>query len=199
MTILYGNLCALKQTNIKRLMAYSSIGHAGYLLMGAVTGRIEGVTGVLYYLLTYAFSNLAVFFVITIAGRELKSGRIDAYAGLAKRSPLLAGAFFLALLSLAGIPPTAGFFGKFLVLLTAVQSGLAWLALLGSAAAAVSLYYYLSIVKTMYFEEPGDDSQIAVSDSSKIILTLLIAGILIAGLWQAPFFAFASSAAKALF
>ena len=199
MTILYGNLGALLQTNIKRLFGYSSIGHAGYLLIGLAVGKQAGATGLLYYLMAFGFSNLAVFLVITIAGRELGSDRIEAYRGLAKRSPFLAGSLFLALLSLAGIPPLAGFFGKFLVLLAAVQNGLAWLALLGLLGVAVSLYYYLSVVKTMYFEEPSGETPVTVSLSAKWILVLLIAGILLAGLWQAPFFSFASSAAQSLF
>lgn len=199
MTILYGNLAALVQTNIKRLLGYSSIGHAGYLLIGLAVGKEAGTTGLLYYLIAYGFSNLAVFMIITIAGRELESSRIDAYAGLAKRSPFLAGAFFLALLSLAGVPPLAGFFGKFLVLLAAVQNGISWLALLGLLGVAISLYYYLSLVKTMYFEEPRETAPIGVSASARFVLVLLMAGILLAGLWQAPFFAFASSAVKSLF
>ena len=199
MTLLYGNLGALMQTNIKRLFGYSSIGHAGYLLIGLAIGKEAGVTGLLYYLIAFGFSNLTVFLVLTIAGRELESDRIDAYRGLAKRSPFLAGTLFLALLSLAGIPPLAGFFGKFLVLLAAVQNGLSWLALLGLLGVAISLYYYLSVVRTLYFEEPREETPIAVSCSAKIILILLITGILLAGLWQAPFFAFSASAAHSLF
>ena len=199
MTLLYGNLGALMQTNIKRLFGYSSIGHAGYLLIGLAAGKEAGVTGLLYYLIAFGFSNLTVFLVLTLAGRELESDRIDAYRGLAKRSPFLAGTLFLALLSLAGIPPLAGFFGKFLVLLAAVQNGLSWLSLLGLLGVAVSLYYYLSVVRTMYFEDPREESPIAVSSSSKFILVLLIAGILLGGLWQAPFYSFASSAVQSLF
>ena len=199
MTILYGNLGALVQTNIKRLFGYSSIGHAGYLLIGLAAGKIAGTTGLLYYLIAFAFSNLTVFLVITLAGRELESDRIESYAGLAKRSPFLAGSLFLALLSLAGVPPLGGFFGKFLVLLAAVRGGLSWLALLGLLGVAVALYYYLSVVKTMYFQEPREESAIRVSASSKFILILLMAGLLAAGLWQAPFFAAAQTAAKSLF
>ena len=199
MTLLYGNLGALMQSNIKRLFGYSSIGHAGYLLIGLAVGKESGTTGLLYYLIAYGFSNLTAFLVLTVAGRELESDRIEAYRGLAKRSPFLAGSLFLAFLSLAGIPPLAGFFGKFLVLLAAVQNGLSWLALIGLLGVAVSLYYYLSVVKTMYFEEPREEKPVTVSASSKFILVLLMSGILLAGLWQAPFFAFAQSAAHSLF
>ncbi len=199
LTLAYGNLGALPQTNIKRLFGYSSIGHAGYLMIGLAAGKIEGVHAILYYLIAYAFTNLCAFWVISLVGTATGSDQIDSYRGLTKRSPLLAGAMFTALLSLAGVPPLAGFFGKFLVLLAAVQSGMEWLVVVGALGVAVSLYYYLSIVRTMYFEEPAEETSIPVATSSKIILAVLIAGILLAGVWQAPFWAFAENAAKSIF
>ncbi len=199
LTLLYGNLGALPQTNIKRLFGYSSIGHAGYLMIGIAAGSITGVHAVLYYLIAYAFTNLCAFWVITLAGNALGSDRIESYRGLTKRSPLLAGALFTALLSLAGVPPLAGFFGKFLVLFAAVKAGLEWLVVLGVLGVAVSLYYYLSIVRVMYFTEPLEDSPIKVCPASKAILIVLIFGILAAGIWLAPFWALAETAAKSLF
>lgn len=199
LTMLYGNLGALGQTNIKRLMGYSSIGHAGYLMIGLATGKIEGVQAILYYLMAYGFTNLCVFWVISLVGNALGSDKLESYRGLTKRSPLLAGALFIALFSLAGIPPMAGFFGKFLLLLAAVSSGMEWLAVAGVLGVVVSLYYYLKVIKVMYFEEPDDTSSIHIAASSKAIIAVLIAGILIAGFYQAPFWALAENAAKSLF
>ena len=150
-------------------------------------------------MIAYAITNLAAFFVITLAGRELKSDQINSYRGLAKRSPFLAGILFVALLSLAGVPPLAGFFGKFLILLGAVRGGLAWLAFIGALGVAVSLYYYLSIVRAMYIDPSTNENPIVLNSSSKFLLLFLTLGILLIGLWQAPFFHFAEFAANSLF
>jgi len=199
MTLLYGNLGALLQTNIKRLMAYSSIGHAGYLLVGIAAGGEMGTSAMLFYLIAYAVSNLAAFFVITLVGGQAGTDQLEGYRGLGKRAPFLAGALFIALLSLAGVPPLAGFFGKFLILLAAVKSGLGGLALLGALAVAVSLYYSLSVVRVMYFEDSGGEEKFSVSISSELILACLMAGILVAGIWQQPFLGLAALAARSLF
>lgn len=199
LTLLYGNLGALVQTNIKRLMGYSSIGHAGYLLIGIASGGKAGAISVLYYLMAYAVSTLAVFFLITLIGRALNSDQLEDYKGLAKRSPFLAGSLFLALLSLAGVPPLAGFFGKFLVLLAAVQNGLNWLALLGALGVAVSLFYYLSIVRLMYFEMGKSEEEINVCRYNKLILIIFSGTMILMGVWQKPFYNFAESAARFLF
>lgn len=199
LTLVYGNLGALAQTNIKRLFGYSSIGHAGYLMMGIASGKLAGTEAILYYLTGYAFTSLCAFWVITLAGNALESDRIDSYRGLTKRSPFLAGAMFIALLSLAGVPPLAGFTGKFLVLYSAVQSGLNWLVVLGALGVAVSLYYYLSIVRVMYFEEPKHTSAIPVPALARGIISFLIIGIILIGFWQAPFWNAVETAAKSLF
>lgn len=199
MTLIYGNLGALTQTNIKRLFAYSGISHAGYLLMGLAAGGIQGTEAVLFYLAAYSASTLSAFLVITLAGQALGSDRIDAYRGLARRSPFLAAVFFVSLLSLAGLPPLAGFFGKFLILLAAVNDGHKMLAFLGCLAVAVSLFYYLNLVRKVYAEEPSASSPIAVSAFSKIILGILTAFIILSGFWQAPLLSFAAYAAKSLF
>ncbi|HXV27978.1 MAG TPA: NADH-quinone oxidoreductase subunit N [bacterium] len=198
-TLIYGNLGAILQTNIKRLMGYSSIGHAGYLLIGIAAGKEIGTSAVLYYLQAYAVTTLAIFLILTIAGVKLQSDQIAAYRGLSKRSPFLAGALFLAFLSSAGVPPLAGFMGKFMVLLAAVKENLAWLALLGALGVAVSLYYYLSVVKVMYIDEPHHEEPLALSFSSKCLLAALCVGILLVGIWQAPFLYFAQNAARYLF
>ena len=199
LTLFYGNLGALLQTNIKRLFGYSSISHAAYLLMGLAVSSQLGVSAILYYLVASAFANLISFMVITMVGKATGSDQIEAYRGLGKRSPFLAGFFFLALLSLAGVPPLAGFFGKFLILMAVVKGNILWLALLGALFVAVSLYYYLSLVRVMYFDPASDESPIAVPGSSKFILIILAVGIVAAGLWQAPLFAIIETAARSLF
>ena len=186
LTILYGNLGAIPQRNIKRLLGYSSIGHAGYLLIGIATATRLGSTAVNFYLASYLFTNLAVFLVIAAFSRQVDSDEIKAYAGLSKRSPFLAAAMFIALLSLAGVPPLAGFFGKFLLLLGAVSEGYVVLAMIGAAAVVVSLYYYLQIVYTMYADKPEDASPIAVSLPVRLALWVCLAAMLGLGIWQAP-------------
>jgi NADH-quinone oxidoreductase subunit N len=199
LTIAYGNLGALLQTNTKRLFGYSSIGHAGYLLIGAAVGTPESIAASLFYLITYAVSTLAVFLILTVAGQKLQSDELVAYRGLGKRAPFLAGALFLALLSSAGVPPLAGFSGKFFVLLSAVRADLKLLVLFGTLMVAVSLYYYLNFVRQMYFEESTRTEAIEVSLSSRILILILSAGILLVGIWQAPFMGFAQNAARYLF
>ena len=186
LTILYGNLGAIPQRNLKRLMGYSSIGHAGYLLIGIATASRLGSTAVNFYLASYLFTNLAVFLVIAAFSRQVGSDEIRAYAGLSKRSPFLAAAMFVALLSLAGVPPLAGFFGKFLLLMGAVAEGYIALAVIGAAAVVVSLYYYLQIVYTMYAEKPEEDSPIPVSLPVRLALWVCLAAMLGLGIWQAP-------------
>ncbi len=199
LTLLYGALGALRQTQIKRLFGYSSISHAGYLLIGVAAGREVGVAAILFYLSAYALTTLTIFLVIAIAGRELGSDRIDAYRGLGRRSPFLAGIFFLALLSSAGVPPLAGFTGKFLVLLAAVRQGLTPLALVGSLAVAISLYYYLAIVRVMYFAPPSREEPITLCPASKGMLLALAAALVAAGFFQGPLLGAAEHAAQYLF
>jgi len=199
LTILYGNLGALLQTNVKRLFAYSSITHAGYLMIGIAAGKVSGVQALLFYLAAYGVSNLAAFSVITLVGKALKNDRLETYKGLSQRSPYLAGMMFLALLSLAGVPPLAGFFGKFYILLAAVQAGLSWLALLGLLAVSISLFYYLTLVKKMYIEESVQTSPIQVSSGSRVLLAVLALLIIVVGLWQAPLLSWAGQAAASLF
>src|SRR5258707_6328150 len=147
-TILYGNLCALPQRNLKRLLGYSSIGNAGYLLLGAVASNKSGSSAIMYYLAGYLFTVLAAFTVLSIITRETEDEDINILAGLNQRSPLLAGSLALSMISLAGIPPLAGFFGKFLLLKSVVERGgqqplfLALIALT-IVGIVISFYYYL--------------------------------------------------------
>ncbi len=187
LTLLYGNLGALGQRNLKRLLGYSSIGHAGYLLMGFAVGTLDSARAVAFYLLAYLVSTLAVFLIVCAATDELGGDDLDHYAGLSRRSPGLAAAFFIALLSLAGVPPLAGFVGKLLVLMSAVAADRLWLAGIGAVNVAISLYYYLMVVKRMYVDAPPSPSPVRVPAASLLALGALILLILGIGICQAPF------------
>ncbi len=186
-TLLYGNLAAIPQTNIKRLLGYSSIGHAGYLLMGVSTASVPGMQAVAYYLLAYLFSNLTVFLVVVVASDAIGGDALDDYKGLSKRSGALAAAMFIGLISLAGVPPLAGFVGKLLVLLATAESRRMWLVALGAVNVAISLYYYLMVVKRMYVDAPATISPIRVSRLTMTVLALLVLGIVTVGIFQDPF------------
>ena len=186
MTMCYGNLAAIPQTNIKRLLGYSSIGQVGYLLMGVAASSTLGAAAILYYLLAYLFTNLCVFLVVTIVGRQAGSDRLEDYAGLARRSPLLGCALFLALLSLAGVPPLGGFVGKFLLLLATVKSGLFWLAVVGGINVVISLYYYLLVVKRAFMHPAASVDPVTISIPMRLALYACMAGILALGLVQQP-------------
>ena len=197
-TMLYGNLAAIPQTNIKRLLGYSSIGHAGYLLMGLSTASSAGAEAVAYYLLAYLFSNLTVFLVVVIASESLGGDALDDYRGLSKRSGLLAASMFVGLLSLAGVPPLAGFVGKLLVLLRAVESRRIWLVAIGAVNVAISLYYYLMVVKRMYLDPPRTATPIRLHPLTTAALALLVLGIAGVGIFQEPFVRFIASAVSGI-
>lgn len=199
MTLIYGNLGAIPQKNIKRFLGYSSIGHAGYLLMGLAAGSPLGASGVVYYLFSYLFTNLGAFLIVTIFSKVSQSDEISDYAGLSQRSPLMAGAMLIALMSLAGVPPLSGFFGKFLLISAAVQKGLVWLAMLGAVNVIISLYYYLMIIKQMYIYEPLSKTAIPLTISMKIGISTFVAGILILGIFQEPILKMVEIAVKGLF
>ncbi len=182
-TILYGNLCAIPQRNLKRLLGYSSISHAGYLLLGVAALTTAGQAAVLYYLSGYLFTTLAAFAVIVIVLRHLESEDIGGLAGLHQRSPLLAATLTLAMVSLAGIPPLAGFFGKFLLLKAVIEQGatnhgyycLAFTALVG---VVISFYYYFGVIKAIYFGKSANDaSPITMSLPMKAAICVCIAGM----------------------
>jgi len=201
-TILYGNLGAMWQGNVKRLLGYSSIGHAGYALMGIFAFDQAGFTAVVYYLLAYLFTVLGVFAVVVIVNATIRSHRLDDYAGLGRRAPFLALVLTAGLLSLAGVPPMAGFFGKFLVFKAVVGrgGGLAiGLAFVGSAGVVISLYYYLCVVKRLYMDEPPPDAgPISVPVFMRPVLWACLLGMFVLGIYMRPFLALAEQAAQAL-
>ena len=155
LTMSVGNLVAISQRNIVRMLAYSSIAHAGYLLVGMVAGGNLGTSSVLFYLWSYAFMNLGAFAVVVLYGRAGRQNlQIEDYAGMAHRYPVLAAAMALFMFSLAGIPPTAGFVGKFYLFSAAVKAGYIWLAVIGVINSLVSVYYYLRVTVMMYMRQP---------------------------------------------
>ena len=203
-TILYGNLCALPQRNLKRLLGYSSIAHAGYLLLGVAALSAGGQAAVLYYLAGYLFTVVAAFLVIALVMRQADAEDISALAGLNQRSPLLAATMTLAMVSLAGIPPLAGFFGKFLLLKAVIAQGsfnpgyycLAFTALAG---VVISLYYYFGVIRVIYWSKDAPDlSPIALSAPAKVSIWVCIAGMFWIGLFPSTVLNLATEAAKAL-
>ncbi len=187
LTILYGNLGAIAQTNIKRLLGYSSIGHAGYLLIGLAAFNYSGREAVLFYLLSYLFSTGGAFLVLVAAASHLKTDEIRELAGLSKRSPILAAAMLISLMSLAGVPPLAGFFAKFYLLWASVKAGFLWLAVIGILNVITSLYYYLKVVKVIYMDEPADAKLWNVSFDQKVMQYFVMFAVVFLGIFQGPF------------
>ena len=189
-TLIYGNLGAIPQSNIKRLMGYSSIAQCGYILVGiaavcagSLNGNMTGLTGALFYMAAYVVTNLAAFAVVLVVAKATGSHEIDDYAGLAKRNPLLGAAFACALLSLAGVPPFIGFFGKFLLLGSAFDlkhPELLWVGAIGLVTVVIALYYYLGVAKRIYVFEPRTSEPLVVPARMKVTLVVAMA-LLIAG------------------
>lgn len=203
-SMIVGNFLALTQRNIKRLLAYSSIAQAGYILVGVAANNALGISGVIYYLASYLVTNLAAFAIVWLVGREVGSDDLDAYAGLAKRNPGIALVLLSALLSLGGIPPLSGFVGKLLVFGAAVQGGLegqGWLiglAVVGVTTSIVGLYYYLNVMKILY--KPGkDEKAIRIETSWKLALIVSTAGMFLLGVVIAPWYGWSWIAAMRFF
>jgi NADH-quinone oxidoreductase subunit N len=198
-SMLLGSFAAIGQRNIKRLMAYSSIGHMGFALIGLAAGTAEGVQGVLVYMAIYVTMTLGTFAAILSmrrSGGMVES--VDQLAGLARTRPAMA--FFLAMLlfSMAGIPPLAGFFAKFYVFLAAIKAGLYVLAVIGVLASVVGAYYYLAIIKTMYFDEPAEGFT-GMPNELKVVLGVCALFNLLFFLYPGPLVGVASAAAHSLF
>jgi NADH-quinone oxidoreductase subunit N len=163
-SMIWGNLAALTQQNVKRMLAYSSIAHAGYILMGVLAASEEGLWALLFYLFAYSFITLGAFgTVILLEQREYAGETYSDYAGLARRSPFLAAMMLVFMLALTGIPPTGGFFGKIYLFAAAIEAGWTWVAVIGVLTSAVSLYYYLGIVVQMYLKDSDDDTPVPLA------------------------------------
>jgi len=199
-TMALGNFVAIYQTNIKRLLAYSSIAQAGYALIGLLTLTQDGSGATMFYLLMYVFTNIAAFGVIILVSNATGSDELKDLSGLNRRSPFLALVMLFAVLSLGGIPPTAGFFGKFFLFKAAIDAGRWPLALVGILMAFVGLYYYLSIIKYMYlYRSEQDDVAIPVSRGARIGLVIAVAFIIYLGVSANSAFELTRQAAAAFF
>ena len=181
-TMTLGNIASLRQDNIKRMLAYSSIAHAGFIFMGAVVVTPDGLQAVLIYLITYLFMNLGAFLVVIEVYNRTGSFDLKDYRGLYRRSPFLTISMTIFMLSLMGIPPFAGFFGKLFVFGAAVRQNLAWFAVIGALNSVIAVYYYARVIKAMIIEENGDTSAIAVPWTSHVLVWAMLlptAGLMI--------------------
>lgn len=210
-TLVLGNVVALVQTNIKRMLAYSSIAHAGYALIGVVAaGRLSGASGgasgvasVLLYIALYAFMTFGAFAIVALLRKGgLEGEEIQDFTGLAKRHPFGALLMLVFMVSLAGLPPTAGFIGKLYVFMAAVEAGMAWLAVLALVFAAISAYYYLRLVMVMYMREPealtDTSPRLVMSPTLSLVLACAVAGVIILGLYPNPIVNLAAQAVLTL-
>lgn len=187
LTLIFGNFAAIPQTNFKRLLGYSSVAHAGYLLMGVASlGSKMAVPAIGFYLAGYLAMTMLAFVVLTVVSEATGGDEISRFNGLGRRSPLLAGAMLLASASLAGIPFTAGFIGKLLIFEVAINQGHFGLVALGCVTVAAGFYYYFKVIRAMYWQQPAEETPIRVTFTVKLLIAVLGAGILAFGIYPAP-------------
>lgn len=186
-TVVVGNLIAIPQSNIKRMLAFSSIAQAGYILFGLVAFSALGVGAMLFHSLLYVFANIGAFAVAIAVKNATGSDEIKDYSGLAQTSPFLAAVMLLCLLSLAGIPPVAGFVSKFYLFMAVIEKGMVWLAFVGIGMSMVSVYYYLIVAKAMYLGAPKETAKpISVSAGTQIALAICVVAVLLFGIYPTP-------------
>jgi NADH-quinone oxidoreductase subunit N len=195
LTLTIGNLGAINQTNIKRLLAYSSISHSGYMLLGLIAGNDTGINGVCVYVMVYTFMTLGAFVVLIAMRRANIAGEdLDDIAGLVHKSPGYAFLMLIFLLSMAGIPPTAGFIGKYYIFLALIQTGHYTLAVVATLYVAVAVYYYFKIVRSMFIREaPENTAPLATTAGLRFALGLTGALTLAIGIYPEPFLKFAQT------
>ncbi len=188
LTMIVGNFIALSQTNIKRMLAYSSIAHAGYALVGIVAWNQIGLSAILFYMLVYTFMNIGAFAVLVLAGKKGEENlTLEGFAGFGFKRPFLGVAMCIFLFALMGLPPTAGFTGKFFVFAGALKAGYVWLAIIGVLNSAVSLYYYLRVIVYMYFRDPQEDfAWVKLEIPAVVSIVLALAGVLYLGIFPGP-------------
>jgi len=198
-TMTVGNVAAVTQTNVKRMLAYSSIAHAGYVLIGVVAGTARGVTAMLIYLLIYAFMQLGAFAVIVLLRRrDVIGDELKDFSGLSARAPFGAFAMLLFMLSLGGIPPTAGFMGKFWLFGAAIDAGYVWLAVIGVLNSAISLYYYIRVVVFMYLKRDVVGSEPTTSPALGAALIVAVLATIVLGVYPRLLFQVAEASARSL-
>jgi NADH-quinone oxidoreductase subunit N len=189
-SMIVGNVIAIAQTNIKRMLAYSSIAHAGYMLAGLAAGNDLGRTGIVFYLVSYTFMNIGAFGILALLERsEDRNLEFSDYAGLGAQKPFLAALMSIFMVSLAGIPPFAGFFGKYYVFAAAIEAKLTWLAIIGVLTSLVSVYYYLRLVMVMYFQEGKMEISRRPGAPTVAVLVLAALTILMLGLFPSSLLA----------
>jgi len=183
LSMLFGSIVAISQSNIKRMLAYSSIAHAGYMIIGLAAGNSEGIAGVIFYLTAYTFMNLGAFGIVSlIEGTGETNLELSSYAGLADRSPVLAVLLSVFMFALAGLPPFAGFFGKYYVFIAAVKANLTWLAIVGVISSAISVYFYIRIIVLMYFRETQNEFEINISNTGLLAVFISCMLVIILGI-----------------
>jgi NADH-quinone oxidoreductase subunit N len=183
-SMILGNIAAIAQTSIKRMLAYSSIAHAGYILVGVVAANAPGGNGVLFYILAYTLMNIGAFGVLGMLEKDGGENlSFEDCAGLGKRTPLLAFMMAVFMFSLTGIPPFAGFFGKYYVFVGAIQAGYTWLAIVGVIMSVVSAYYYLRLVVMMYFTPESEPRLVTLSSPGVLALGISIIALIYLGLF----------------
>ncbi len=186
LSMILGNVAAITQDNVKRMLAYSSIGHAGYVLLGILSMNAMGLRGVLLYTLVYVFANLGIWATVLMLRRHGYAGeRVDDFEGLSQRAPFWAFAMVIFLLSLGGIPPTAGFIGKYFLFAAAIQAGFGWLAIIAVLMSAVSIFFYFRIVVAMYLRE-GRPAEVSITTPLKVVAGVCLAVTLLVGIAPAP-------------
>jgi NADH-quinone oxidoreductase subunit N len=194
-----GNIAAMTQSNVKRMLAYSSIAHAGYLLIGVVTATPRGVTAMLVYLMVYAFMQLGAFAVLALLRRQDVVGdEMKDLSGLFFRSPWAAVSMLVFMLSLGGIPPTAGFMGKFWLFSAAIEAGYVWLAVIGVLNSALSLYYYVRVIVFMWMKQEVSASELVPAPALGVALAVALGATIVLGIYPAPLFEFAETSARTL-
>jgi NADH-quinone oxidoreductase subunit N len=189
-----GNLIALSQKNLKRLLAYSSIAHAGYMLMGVVVLSNAGIAAIMIYFVVYLFMNLGAFYSVMLIANKTGSEDIDSYKGLGHRTPILGVALTIFLLSLTGIPPTAGFIGKLYLFASLISAHWFWLAIVGVLNSVISLYYYVRIVRNMFLRDSAETlPSIQLSPAQLFLLLILVVPTILLGLYFGPLVEYAQA------
>ncbi|MEE8205486.1 MAG: NADH-quinone oxidoreductase subunit N [Nitrospinaceae bacterium] len=184
LTMLVGNTAAIFQNDVKRMLAYSGVAHAGYLLIGIVANSQDGVASILFYLGVYLFMNIGAFAIVfMLEGEGEQANSINRFKGLAKRKPYLAAAMSLFMLSLAGFPPTAGFFGKLYLFIAAIKQGYVLISILAVVASMIAVYFYLRVIAMMYFQEGESEEMIQTSRGMTAIVTVSSVAIVAIGLF----------------
>jgi NADH-quinone oxidoreductase subunit N len=198
-TMTLGNVMALRQTNVKRLLGYSSIGQAGYAMMALAAPSAEVASGLMYFLLAYTVTNLGAFAGIIAIGNQIGSDELADYRGIARRAGPLALLTTLCFLSLVGMPPMAGFVGKFYLFLRVLEQGVVWLVIVGAVNTAIAAYYYIKVIRAMYFAEPAGEEPVRSGGSLRLALWAATAATVAVGLLASPFIGATSDAGRALF